>query len=81
MIADEGLAAFLDTHVCYAVEQAAIYSSGAAVAEFDDINILALALFKFVAVTSRSVEAAERAEADFRKRVAVLGDAASGSAH
>ena len=81
MIADDALASFLDTHVCYAVEQAALYKSGAAVAEHDDINIIALALFKFVAATSRSVEAAERAESDYRKRVAVLGDAASETAN
>lgn len=76
----EALAAFLDMTVGQAVKECAVYQNGQAVHEMKAIDVMALLVFKFAAVTTRSVEAAERAEADFRRRAGVL-DASTETAH
>ena len=73
------LADFIDRHVAYAIEEVAVLSSETN--KVPAIEAIALALFRFVATTVRSVESAELAEADFRKRAAVLSDPLTDTAH
>ena len=68
------VAAFIDMTLDHAVKEAAIYGSGFAVHEVTAANALALAVFSFVAKTTRDIDHAEKAEADFRRRVALLSE-------
>ncbi|MEZ5782362.1 MAG: hypothetical protein R3D70_12185 [Rhizobiaceae bacterium] len=68
------VAAFIDMTLDHAVREAAIYSSGMASHEISAANGLALCVFNYVAKTTRSVDEAEKAEADFRRRVALLSE-------
>jgi hypothetical protein len=68
------VAAFIDMTLDHAVREAAIYSSGFAVHEVTAVGAMALAVFSYVARTTRSVDEAEKAEADFRRRVALLSE-------
>lgn len=66
--------AFIDMTLDHAVKEAAIYGGGFAVHEVTAANALALAVFSFVAKTTRDIDQAEKAEADFRRRVALLSE-------
>lgn len=68
------VAAFIDVTLDHAVKEAAIYGSGFAVHEVTAANALALAVFSFVAKTTRDIDQAEAAEAEFRRRVALLAE-------
>jgi hypothetical protein len=71
---DTEIERFLDQTLDHAVREAAIYGSGFAVHEVTAANALALAVFAFTAKTTRDVEIAEKAEAEFRRRVALLSE-------
>lgn len=68
------VAAFLDMTLDHAVKEAAIYGSGFAVHEVTAANALALAVFAFTAKTTRDIDIAEKAEDEFRRRVALLSE-------
>ena len=68
------VAAFVDMTLDHAVKEAAIYGSGFAVHEITAANAMALCVFSFVAKTTRDIDQAEAAEADFRRRVALLSE-------
>lgn len=78
---ESDLAAFLDMTVAEAVKECASHMGSSVTSGMKAEDVMALLVFKFAAVTTRSIEAAAQAEADFRKRIAIAGDAANKTAH
>lgn len=70
------ISAFMEQTIDHAVKECAIYSKGLAVHEVTAANSLALCIFAFAAKMTRDVDLAEKMEAEFRRRIALLSEPA-----